>query len=245
MLVVPENEIRCHGPGKALAVCRRQWYAERDLARRGIHFRASDPDAVAAAYAAMSAQDFAGINARQDWANWRTIPRALSGHVPDRPLQVVDLGCGTGSSTRVLAFYCPAGSRITAYELVPRLLEVARTRVYVHRSGRSADVSFVNQGVTAPLRDAGGDLLPDHGVDVVNASGVVGHHLTAETMPSLIKELQRILGRDGVAMLDVGPSLPAKVLHALMHDAGFQSLGRFRSWLLDPTGQMVFRRCPC
>src|SRR5207249_2627339 len=100
MLVIPEREIRRHGPGHALAVLWRQWRAERALARRGIHFRATEPAQIAAAYAAMSDAEFAGVNARQDWANWRTIPRCLSGRVPDRPLRVLDLGCGTGSSTQ-------------------------------------------------------------------------------------------------------------------------------------------------
>src|SRR5205807_8119278 len=103
-------------------VCWRQWRTERALARRGIHFRATDPQRVAAAYAAMSAAEFDAINGRQDWANWRTIPRALHGHVPLRPLRVLDLGCGTGSSTRVLAFYCPAGSPVIGYALVNALV---------------------------------------------------------------------------------------------------------------------------
>src|ERR1700722_9662120 len=116
-LVLPEAEIRRHGPGNLLAVCLRQWRAELNLARRGIHFRSTDPEQVAAAYRAMAAPEFDAINGRQDWANWRTIPRCLSGHVPDRPLRILDLGCGTGSSTRVLAFCAPPGSHIIGYEL--------------------------------------------------------------------------------------------------------------------------------
>src|SRR5690349_4762697 len=135
MLTIAERDIRRHGPGHLLAVCWRQWRAERALARRGVHFRTVDPVAVAAAYAAMSDQEFEAINGRQDWANWRTIPRALSGHVPDRPLRVLDLGCGTGSSTRVLAFYSPAGSHVTGYEIAPDLVTIARRRTYSHRSG--------------------------------------------------------------------------------------------------------------
>src|SRR5688572_28500143 len=103
-LTIGERAIRRHGPGNLLGVCWRQWRTERALARRGIRFRTTDPAAVTAAYAAMSAEEFGAINGRQDWANWRTIPRALSGHVPDRPLRVLDLGCGTGTSTAVLAF---------------------------------------------------------------------------------------------------------------------------------------------
>ena len=72
---------------------------------------------VLSAYSAMSATEFDAINARQDWANWRTIPRAMNGHLPNHPLRVLDLGCGTGSSTRVLAYYCPVGSHITGFEI--------------------------------------------------------------------------------------------------------------------------------
>src|SRR5881628_1782958 len=100
MLVISETEIRRRGPGRILMVCWRRWRAERALARRGVHFRATAFDRVLAAYAAMSQAEFDAINGRQDWANWRTIPRALSGHLPNRPWNVADLGCGTGSSTR-------------------------------------------------------------------------------------------------------------------------------------------------
>src|SRR5262245_40322368 len=83
-LIIPEREVRRHGPGNILAVCWRQWRGERALARRGVHFRATDPEVVAAAYAAMSDREFEAINGRQDWANWRTIPRCLSGRLPER-----------------------------------------------------------------------------------------------------------------------------------------------------------------
>src|SRR5438067_12328237 len=138
MLTISERDLRRHGPGHVLAVCWRQWRAERHLACRGVHFRATDPDQVAAAYTAMSRAEFDAINGRQDWANWRTIPRALNGHVPDRPLLALDLGSGAGNSTRVLAFYCPAGSQITGYEIAAPLVEYARRRRYPHRRGGPA-----------------------------------------------------------------------------------------------------------
>src|SRR5205823_2777685 len=108
----------------------------------GVRYRTTDPAAACEAYAAMTEEEFDASNARQQWANWRTIPRALSGCVEDRPLRVVDLGCGPGSSTRVLAFYCPAGSRITGYDQAEPLLELARRRTYKHRSGAPASVEF-------------------------------------------------------------------------------------------------------
>lgn len=242
LLQIAPRDIRRYGKGNALGVLWRQWRAERRLARRGLHFRDTDPEQVARAYAAMSEEDFEGINARQDWANWRTIPRALSGNVPNRPLRVLDLGCGAGGSTQVLAFYSPPGSHITGYELAAPLLTWARRRPYLGRDGHAARVDFRCQGVTERFCDAAGVEVPDRSVDLVSASGVVGHHLNRETVRPLIEEVQRTLKEDAIACLDVGPSLRETALTEEMLRAGFIRLGRFRSWFGDPTGQVVFRR---
>jgi SAM-dependent methyltransferase len=237
MLVISEKEIAANGPGRSLVlICWRQFWTERNLAKRGIRFRGTSLDEVARAYAAMNGPEFDAINSRQDWANWRTIPRALSGNVPDRPLRVLDLGCGTGSSTRVLAHYCPAGSHVTGYEIAEPLLAFARRREYRHRSGAHAHVGFVCQGVTERFPEADGS------VDVVNASGVVGHHLKPDTIGPLIAELTRLLKSAGVAMLDVGPTMPACELEPRMAEAGFTRCGHYRSWFGDRCGEMVFRR---
>ena len=84
--------------------------------------------------------------------------------------------------------------------------------------------------------------MPRASADLVNASGVVGHHLKPDTFPLLLAELQRVLKPAGIAMLDVGPNLRAGELRSLMEPAGFTHLGHFRSWFADPTGEMVFRR---
>jgi hypothetical protein len=49
------------------------------------------------------------------------------------------------------------------------------------------------------------------------------------------------LAVDGVAMLDVGPTLGAKDLRAILERSKFVCVGRYRSWFGDMTGQMVFR----
>lgn len=236
MLLISERDIAASGPGRIMTVCWRQWRAERKLARRGVRFRATALDQVLAAYAAMSQAEFDAINGPQEWANWRTIPRALNGHVPDRPLRVLDLGCGTGSSTRVLAYYCPPGSHITGYELAEPILAYARRRRYQHRSGAAMSVDFVCQGVTQPFPE------PDASVDVINASGIIGHHLKPETMRPLLAEIERMLKPDAVAMLDVGPTMRGRALRRIMTEAGFAFLGRYRCWFGDFTGEMVFRR---
>ncbi len=242
MLTIPQSEIRRHGPGRVLAVWWRQRRVERALTRRGVRFRATDPERVADAYAAMAPAEFAAINGPQDWANWRTIPRALSGHVPDRPLRVLDLGCGTGGSTQVLAFYCPTGSRITGYEFAAPLLAYARRRAYRDCADRPARVDFVCQSLAESLREPDGTAVAGRSVDVVNASGVIGHHFDTGSIGPLIAELDRVLAADGVAMLDVGPTLSGPELRAALERAGFTYLGHYRSWFGDRTGEMVFRR---
>lgn len=225
-----------------LAVCWRQWRTERALDRRGVRFRSTVPAAVAAAYAAMSAAEFEAVNGRQAWANWRTIPRALRGRLPDRPCRVIDLGCGTGTSTQVLAYCCPPGSLILGYELAAQLLAHTGRREYDHRGGHPANVRFVCQGVTEPFRGPDGSRLANGSVDLVNASGVVGHHLNAATIRPLIGELRRVIPPGGLAVLDDGPTMPAAALVGLMSAAGFSTLGHYRSWPLARSGQVAFRR---
>jgi SAM-dependent methyltransferase len=241
-LVLPEFEISWHGPGNILSVCLRQWQAERQLKRRGVHFRSADPSTVAAAYQAMTAQEFDAVNGRQDWANWRTIPRCLNRHVAARPLRILDLGCGTGSSTRVLAFCAPAGSWILGYEAVEALCTMARRKVYWNRSGLDVTVDFRCQGMTETFCATDGSAVLDRTIDVVNASGVVGHHLNEQSVKPLITEVNRVLAPEGIAMLDVGPTLKEPNLTALMTAAGFVKVGHWRSCWLDPTGQVVYRR---
>jgi SAM-dependent methyltransferase len=243
-LQLDEALIQRHGPGGLIEVCWRQWHAERQLTARGIQFRSSDPATCAAAYAAMRPEEFDAVNGRQEWANWRTIPQGLHGRVPDRPLQVIDLGCGTGGSTRVLACYCPAGSRIVGYELTEHLAAIARQRTYRHHSGAVAAVEFVVQGVTETLRQPDGTPVAERSIDLVNASGVVGHHLTGKTIEPLLAELQRIMTPTALALLDVGPTLDEKELTALMTARGFAKLGRQRGSLFDLHGQVAFQRSP-
>lgn len=225
-----------------IAVCWRQWRTERALARRGVRFRTTDQAAVEAAYAAMTDGEFEAINGRQAWANGRTIPRALAGRLPARPVLAIDLGCGTGPSTRVLAAALPAGSRVIGYELAGPLARVAGTRTYAGPDGKPADVRFVCQGVTEPLLDPDGARIADASVDVANASGVVGHHLTDVTVGGLVAELARVIAPEGHALLDVGPTLNDDALTRAMTAAGFERIARYRSWWLDPTGQVLYRR---
>lgn len=81
-----------------------------------LNFRHGKNEQAVAAYQRMTLEEFDAINARQRWANWRTIPRNLSGRLENRPLRALDLCCGVGQSTEVLAHYLPAGSQILGLE---------------------------------------------------------------------------------------------------------------------------------
>lgn len=189
----------------------------------------------------MTAEEFDAVNGRQEWANWRTIPRCMTGLVPYRPLEILDLGCGHGSSTRVLAYYAPWGSRVLAYEISRPLLAIAEQRPYRHYSGRSVPVDFCRQEVTDHFRNSDGRLLGTHTVDLVNASGIVGQHLDPERVRILAIELNRVIQPNGLAMLDVGPAVASANLTRIMAAAGFRRIRFRRSWAFDLTGQIVFR----
>ena len=239
-LLIDERAIRQNTPRNLVSICWRQWKTERRLARRGILIRTSDLNAIEASYSRMAKDDFEGINARQNWVNWRTIPRAMSGLVPNRPLTIVDLGCGIGSSTSVLAFCSPQGSHILAYEISRPLVNIARIRQYLDRSGECADVRFLCQSITTTLCPSDGVPL-GQSIDLANSSGLLGHHFNVDTMQLLAGQLKAVIRPGGLAMLDSGPTLNTTDLVGIMTSAGFVEVRHCRSWPLDPTALIVFQ----
>ena len=239
-LLIAKRVIRQNPPRDFVSLCWRQWKTERRLARHGILIRTSDLNVIEASYSRMARDDFEGINARQNWVNWRIIPRAMSGLVPNRPLTIVDLGCGIGSSTSVLAFYSPQGSHILAYEISRPLVTIARIRSYLDRSGECADVRFRCQSITTTLCPC--DSAPlGQSIDLANSSGVLGHHFDVDSMQLLAGQLKAIIRPGGLAMLDSGPALSTTDLVGIMTSAGFVEVRRCRSWPLDPTALIVFQ----
>ncbi|QDT16105.1 class I SAM-dependent methyltransferase [Alienimonas californiensis] len=241
LLRCPPAEVKGAGPGNLAGVVWRQWRTERALAARGVAFRSTDPAAVEAAYAAMSAEEFDAVNGRQAWANWRTIPASLDMLLPDTPLKAVDLGCGTGGSTAVLAYCLPDGSEVTGVEFAAPLAAVAGGREYPNRAGRCT-VRFAVGSVCSPLTDADGRPFADGAVDLVNSSGVIGHHLTGGDLAACLDETARVLRPGGVAALDPGPRLSAGRLTELTTARGLRRVRRTRSNPFDRCGQVVFVR---
>lgn len=225
-----------------VGVCWRQWRIERELRRRGIDFRSTDQERVREAYSKMTPAEFAAINGRHAWANARTLRKSLKGLIPDRPIRAIDLGSGSGTSTRVLARLLPPGSRIVGLEFAGSLVEAAQGQSYLARDGSPQAVSFAVGSVEERFVDADGNAITSGTVDLVNASGILGHHLDEAGIVRAVDEVDRVLAGGGIAALDVGPQLSAERLTALMQARGFTRLRRSRSQSFDRTGQIVFRK---
>jgi SAM-dependent methyltransferase len=211
--------------------------------KRGADFRDAGNDAARAGYLAMSAGEFDGVNARQRWANWRTIPRNLDGHCPARPVAALDLCCGTGDSTAVLAWHLPPGSRIHGLEFHPEFVERARARGYAHASGASVEVSFGAQSVLERFRGVDGGELADGAMDLVNCSGAVGCHFHADATATLAAEVARVLGSGGLALIDAGEdgTSPAEV-ERIFTALGFALLRSSKSCRVDRYRQLCLQK---
>lgn len=235
---------RRYGPAQSLlGILWRQLATERRVRRNGQDFRQSDNAAACAAYVAMDDADFVHVNARQAWANWRTIPRSLDGRLPARPVAGIDLCCGVGDSTAVLAWCCPPGSRVHGLEISADFVARARRRAYHDHDGRAATVTFGVQSVLEPWRDEDGAVFAESSLDLVNASGAVGCHFDRAACRTLVAECARVLRPGGIATIDAGPSgTDATTLHRLFADAGFRLEARHRSCPLDQYRQLCLRR---
>jgi SAM-dependent methyltransferase len=235
---VPERQ----GVRQLVRALLRRWRLERGLRRRGIVLRSGDPEAVRAAYERLSPEEFAAFNGLQNWSIGRVLPRVVRAVVPERPCVAVDLGCGSGDSTRWLVRCTTPGSRVLAYDFSAQRLATARERAYVHRDGSRAQVTFVLQGITRSLADPSGRPLAARSVDVALSSGIVGHHLDHDAVARLGAELDRVLRGDGTAVLDSGPRLRVPELCALMRARGFRRVAVQRFVPFNPRAQVVFRR---
>jgi SAM-dependent methyltransferase len=207
-----------------------------------VNFRKNENDQAVRAYSAMSTREFEGINARQRWANWRTIPKNLSGWLPNHPLHAIDLCCGIGHSTEVLAAYLPAGSRILGLEYNPEFVRQARKRRFLHASGKPMEVSFHAQSVLETFHD-GKRRVADASVDLVNSCGAVGNHFTPEATAGLAREIHRVLRPGGLATIDSGlPGTSRSALSRIFAREGFEVNKTAKSVRVDPDTQICFSK---
>ena len=109
----------------------------------------------------MDIGEFEGINARQRWSNWRTVPRNLRHLSLQSPVVAIDLCSGVGHSTDVLACYLPSGSRILGLEYNRHFVEHASRTQYLNLRGEPCDVQFRVQSVLEKFCNKEGDFIPD------------------------------------------------------------------------------------
>jgi SAM-dependent methyltransferase len=219
-----------------------QWAVEWRLRRRATRYRTDRTEAVRAAYDGLTAAEFEAVNATQRWTNSWLIPRAVAGLLPARAVIVVDLGCGTGDSTAVLARCAAPGSRLRGYDLSRMRLLTAQGRVYRHRDGSAALATFHCQSIDEPLRDSHGAALPDASVDFAHSSGVVGHHLDTGALGRLAVELRRVVRPGGAVVLDAGPRLCSRTRVSVLGGCGFDVVAEHRIVPFNPRAQLAFRR---
>jgi SAM-dependent methyltransferase len=221
---------------------RQAFYESRVRLMKKVSFRWRENDAAVRAYCAMSAAEFRGINARQRWANWRFIPRNLDGRLPAGPVKALDLCCGVGDSTDVLAFYLAPGSEILGLEYNPEFVESARRRELYDENGRPARVRFRVQSVLETFREADGTPVLTGSVDLANSCGAVGSHFDRRTTAVLLDELRRVLKPGGLATIDSGPDgTTPEELVALARKRGFTVLNQTRSCVFDRFAQLCLR----
>lgn len=238
---------RTLGPrGSILAVCfKARWHEWALKHKRRVDFRSRENAAACAAYDRMSVADFAIINSAQTWANWRTIPRNLRGRLPSRPLAVIDLCCGTGDSTAVLAYYCPPGSRILGLEWSGTFVDAARRRSFIDATGNHAAVMFRRQDVLDPFADVEGRHIADRSVDLINAQGAVGSHFDRGAIQCLAAQCRRVIRDGGLAMVDAGRrSRNFRDVVTVWTDCGFELVHRAESCPWDKFVQLCFRKRP-
>lgn len=248
-LSLAESEIRQNarrlGPAESVAVLgwRATWCSWWLKIRRQIDFRRCDNAAALHAYQAMCIAEFNDINGLQAWANWRAIPRNLSGRLPDRPVFAIDLCSGIGDSTAVLAYYCAPGSEILGLEFHAAFVEYARRRSFWNRDRHPANVSFVAQNVLDTWCDRSGRILSDGSVDLVNAIGAVGCHFDRDALRKLASECRRVVRQDGLALIDAGRGgIRADQLVDVFRAEGFRCVGQARSCWLDLGQQLCLRK---
>jgi SAM-dependent methyltransferase len=223
----------------AVIVIKQAYTEARVRFAKKLPFRKTPNAQAREAYRSMRVDDFVGVNARQSWANWRTIPRSLDGRLPDRPVDAIDLCCGIGESTEVLAYYVAPGSRLLGLEYSPDFVQIARRRAYVDRTGASAAVRFSAQSVLETFREPDGAEVRSASVDLVNASGAIGCHFDRPSTEVLAHEVARVLRPGGMATIDSGKQGTTRDdLLEIFGALGFTLVHSARSCALDRYRQL-------
>jgi len=117
-----------------------------------------------------------------------------------RDMDVLDFGCGTGSTTVALCDSAES-SRITAVDIDARSLEIAVLRLRHH--GKEDRVTMHH----IPAVCSVGDLPMDSGsFDFILANGVLEHVVPFSTRPQVVLEMWRLLRPGGLLFISETPN---------------------------------------
>ncbi len=227
-----------------IKIALKQAYFEQVIRlKKKVSFRFRENAEAREAYRVMDEKEFEGINARQQWANWRAIPKALSGHLPNHPQKTLDLCCGVGHSTEVLACYLPKGSEILGLEFNPFFVDVANKRAFKDQSGGTVKTAFRAQSVLDPFCDVSGKTIAASSIDLVNSCGAIAHHFDAEATTKVMKEVARVLKSGGLATIDSGRAgTSPETLTQIASGLGLVRLAAAKSCFIDTATQICFKK---
>lgn len=117
-----------------------------------------------------------------------------------RRQDVLDFGCGTGSTTVVLAEMSP-DARLTAIDIDTRGLEIARLRLAHHGFERRVELRAI-----APVVRVGDLPFPPASFDFILANGVLEHVVPFAVRPQVVLEMWRLLRPGGLAYVSETPN---------------------------------------
>ncbi len=114
---------------------------------------------------------------------------------------IVDMGCGTGTSTRRLAAAFPDAKEIIGMDLSPYMIEVGRKLLDFAPTGQKDGGDWVttitpDERIDLLVRDIANTNMADEYVDIVNL-GLVIHELPIEDTNEICQEAVRILKPGG------------------------------------------------
>jgi 2-polyprenyl-3-methyl-5-hydroxy-6-metoxy-1,4-benzoquinol methylase len=118
-----------------------------------------------------------------------------------RDLEILDFGCGTGSTTVVLAESTEDG-RITATDIDRQALEIAALRFRHHGVEHRIRIQHI-----PPVVEVGDLPFQDERFDFILANGVLEHVVPFSARPKVVLEMWRILKQGGLLCISETPNV--------------------------------------
>lgn len=155
------------------------------------------------ASAAVGARNFPAYGRKGEEAfrgSFKACLDELGASLPD-DATIVDLGCGTGLSTRWLAEQYPQASQILGLDMSPYFCAVGKQLLVLAPTALDGGGEWINtvradDRIEYRVAAAESTDLPDNSVDVVNLQ-FVAHELPATVTLEIIREAHRILKPNG------------------------------------------------